>query len=86
MFCVTISSLLLDACLYIYTGGQLTVLSSYNSNTANEQRSSGLLRGNKKLTNERDVYINLWHNYIVFACCVAPSSAVPHQAAQHDLR
>ncbi|XP_067945247.1 protein furry homolog-like [Watersipora subatra] len=43
------------------------------NNAANDQRSSGLLRGSKKITNERDVYINLWHNYIVFGCCLAPS-------------
>lgn len=29
-------------------------------------------RGSKKPPSERDMYMNLWKNYVVMGCCMAP--------------
>ncbi|CAH1777850.1 unnamed protein product [Owenia fusiformis] len=60
------------ACVY----PRLTELFAYvdPNNATSETRASFLRSGSKKITSERDQYINLWHNYVVFACCIAPSS------------
>ncbi|VDM00557.1 unnamed protein product [Schistocephalus solidus] len=42
---------------------------------ATENRTSSILqRTSKKPTTERDQLLPLWHNYVVLACCIAPSS------------
>ena len=40
----------------------------------NETRASLLRAGSKKPSNERDLFLPLWHNYVVLACAMAPSS------------
>ena len=56
------------------------------SNTQNERTSSILGRpGSKKVTNERDLYLSLWQNYIVMGSCIAPSSqACEHRSSSPD--
>lgn len=46
----------------------------------NEYRSSILRSGSKKVTNDCDLYMHLWHNYVILACCLAQLEAVlPHR-------
>ena len=44
------------------------------STTVSDGRTSSLLRGTKKVTSERDNYVNLWKTYVVMGCCIAPPS------------
>ncbi|XP_023930548.1 protein furry homolog-like, partial [Lingula anatina] len=45
-----------------------------NPSIVSDTRSSSILRsGSKKMASEKDLYNNLWRNYVVFACCIAPS-------------
>ncbi|XP_064619246.1 protein furry-like isoform X4 [Lineus longissimus] len=56
----------------------LAIFSYVDPNSpSGDTRTSSLLRsGSKKVTNERDLYMNLWHNYVVMSCCVAPPSVM----------
>ncbi len=58
------------------------------STTQNERTSSILGRpGSKKVTNERDLYMSLWQNYVLMGCCIAPSSqAQDIRSASPELR
>ena len=51
-----------------------TVISLCFSVVMNESRTSSILRGSRKVTTERDMYMSLWKNYVVMGCCIAPPS------------
>lgn len=56
----------------------------------NDNRASVLLRGTasniKKTTQDRDFYLALWKNYLMFACSIAPSSQTnSNRMIPHDL-
>lgn len=47
-----------------------------------ESRTSGILRGAKKVTSQFDTYMSLWKNYVVLACCIAPGHQVVSRGQQ----
>ncbi|XP_015783421.1 protein furry [Tetranychus urticae] len=63
-----------------------------DTTSINDNRASVLLRGAssnvKKSPNERDAYLALWKNYLMFACSIVPSSSSVSSNAKlmsHDL-
>lgn len=50
----------------------------------NDNRTSLILRsGSKKVTNDGDFYLHLWHNYVILACTLA-QQVNPHQNSSID--
>ncbi|RWS16502.1 protein furry-like protein [Dinothrombium tinctorium] len=55
----------------------------------NDNRASVLLRSTtstiKRTPNENGLYLDLWRNYVMFACCIAPSFSNGQRLPPYDL-
>ncbi|GAB1608168.1 protein furry-like isoform X4, partial [Argonauta hians] len=68
------------AWLIVYTRLQMLFPLVDASSQTNEYRSSILRSGSKKVTNDYDLYLRLWQNYVILACCLAQQqgTVLPH--------
>ncbi|XP_014783664.1 protein furry, partial [Octopus bimaculoides] len=75
------------AWMIVYTRLQMLFPLVDASSQTNEYRSSILRSGSKKVTNDYDLYLRLWQNYVILACCLAQQGTVLpyHRCASPEL-